>query len=87
MSVTEYDPWERYIVGYDSRKVQQVHVREHIDGIDLVETVTVKPLRVFKKTDSGVVELHGEDADRAMADFWAADDQNNEINDNGENDR
>ncbi|MCM1941791.1 hypothetical protein NC239_26690 [Streptomyces sp. G3] len=62
MSITEYDPWARYIVAYDSTKVQQVQVREHIDGIDLVETVTVKPYRVWEKTDDGLVELHGEDA-------------------------
>ncbi|MEU6651302.1 hypothetical protein ABZ904_18115 [Streptomyces sp. NPDC046900] len=78
------DPWERYIVGYDSRMVQQVQVRDRIDGIDLVETVTVRPLRIYEKTDSGLVELHGEAADSAMADFWAADEQNNKINTNGE---
>ncbi|MFH9038479.1 hypothetical protein ACH4FA_03770 [Streptomyces sp. NPDC017966] len=74
VTATEHDPWERFIVGYDSRQVQQVQVREHIDGVDLVETVTVKPIRIFQKTASGLVELHGETAEKAMADFWAADD-------------
>jgi hypothetical protein len=39
-----------------------------------VETVTVKPLRIFQKTASGLVELHGEAAEKAVVDFWAADD-------------
>lgn len=85
MSITEYDPWARYIVAYDSTKVQQVQVREHIDGIDLVETVTVKPYRVWEKTDDGLVELHGEDAQQAMTDFWAQGDHQNNIN--GESNR
>ncbi|MEU8811128.1 hypothetical protein ACN6K5_001345 [Streptomyces violaceoruber] len=81
MSITEYDPWERDIVAYDSRKVQQVQVREHIDGIDLVETVTVRPLRVWEKTVDGLVELHGEDAQQAMTDFWAQGDNAEQEND------
>jgi hypothetical protein len=87
MSVTEaeYDPWAHFIVGYDSRQVQQIEVREHIDGIDLVETVAVRPLRVWEKTDGGLVELHGEAAQQAMEAFWADADQSNEID--GENNR
>lgn len=84
MSITEYDLWARYVVGYDSTKVQQVQTREHIDGINLVETVTLKPYRVWAKTADGLVELQGEDKDRALTDFFrAADDQTNKIN-NGE---
>jgi hypothetical protein len=76
----DFDPWAHVIVAYDSRQVQQVQVREHIDGIDLVETVTVKPYRVWEKTADGLVELHGKAAQQAMEAFWAADDQNTEIN-------
>ncbi|GAA5078732.1 hypothetical protein [Streptomyces similanensis] len=86
MSTTETmrDPWTNFVIGYDSRRVQQIQVRDHIDGIDLVETVTVRPLRVWEKVAGGLVELHGEAAEQALEAFWVQDD--NEIN-NGENDR
>ncbi|MEU6181184.1 hypothetical protein [Streptomyces coeruleorubidus] len=87
---TEYEPWEHVIVAYDSRKVRQVQVRERIGGVDVVETVTVRPLRAFEKqADGSVVELFGKAKDRAlkaMKGFWQPIDDS-EININGENDR
>ncbi|WP_371538416.1 hypothetical protein OG210_21965 [Streptomyces sp. NBC_00466] len=66
------DPWERYIVGYDSRKVRQVQVRERIDGVDIVETVTTKPVTVYeKRPDGSLTELHGEAKTAALDAFWA----------------
>ncbi|WP_406431580.1 hypothetical protein [Streptomyces sp. NBC_01589] len=76
---------DRFLVGYDSRKVQQqVQVHERIAGFDVEETVTVKPLRVFeKRPDGSLVELHGAAKDHALDAFWAASDLFNQQ----ENDR
>lgn len=79
------DPWERFIVGFDSRKVhQQVQVRERIDGFDVVETVTTTPIRVFeKRADGSLVELHDADKDHALTAFWEGVEDFNEQEENG----
>ncbi|MFE9865891.1 hypothetical protein ACFYPZ_24655 [Streptomyces sp. NPDC005506] len=77
------DPWERYIVGHDSRKVQQVQVRERIDGVDIVETVTTKPLQVYdKRPDGSLVELFGEAKTAALDAFWEGVERFNEEQEN-----
>ncbi|PAN00529.1 hypothetical protein CJI59_16725 [Streptomyces sp. Alain-F2R5] len=77
-----------YFVGYGPEQIEDIKVHERPDGSAVIETVTYKPIRVFLKTPSGLVELHGEDADRALEAFRAEYEQINETdNANGENNR
>ncbi|MGW2932934.1 hypothetical protein ACWDA7_13950 [Streptomyces sp. NPDC001156] len=73
------------IVGYGPEQLVDIEVHEKPDGTSVIETVSYKPVKVFQKTDSGLVELFGEAKDRALEAFWAAVDNDEINNDNGEN--
>ncbi|ROP53300.1 hypothetical protein [Streptomyces sp. PanSC9] len=60
------------IVGYGPEQLQDIAIHDQEDGSAVIETVTVKPIRVFTKTASGSLEeLHGEAKDTALHAFWA----------------
>ncbi|MFI2757808.1 hypothetical protein ACH5A3_02860 [Streptomyces echinatus] len=72
------------IVGYGPEQLQDIAVHDQEDGSTVIETVTVKPIRVFTKTASGSLEeLHGEAKAEALTAFWADVER---FNSNGEND-
>ncbi|CAM5332852.1 hypothetical protein [Streptomyces aurantiogriseus] len=61
-----------YFVGYGPEQIEDIQVHERPDGSSVIETVTYRPIRVFEyQPDRSLIELHGEDADRALEAFWA----------------
>ncbi|MET7847664.1 hypothetical protein ABZT48_05345 [Streptomyces avermitilis] len=59
---------DRYFVAHGPEQIEEIRVHE--DGV--IETVTVKPIRVFdKRPDGSLEELFGEAATTALTASWA----------------
>ncbi|MDC2953361.1 hypothetical protein PO587_02705 [Streptomyces gilvifuscus] len=61
------------IVGYGPEQVEDITIHQDAPGEPaVIETVTVRPLRVFEKCpDGSLKELFGEAKDNALTAFWA----------------
>ncbi|MBQ0969200.1 hypothetical protein KBY91_15330 [Streptomyces sp. RK23] len=83
------DPLEKVLVLYGPEQLQDIAVHDQEDGSAVIETVTCRSVQVFEKqADRSLVELHGEDKDRALETFWADVEAFKKINNiNGENNR
>ncbi|MFI6606877.1 hypothetical protein [Streptomyces sp. NPDC050507] len=72
-------PLDRFIVAHGPEQIADVTVHE--GGV--IETVTVRPTRVFdKRPDGSLQELFGEAKDNALDAFWAASDLFNQQQEN-----
>jgi hypothetical protein len=71
-----------YFVGYGPEQIEDIQVHERPDGSAVIETVSIRPIRVWdKRPDGSLVELFGQAADTAIEAFLAAfDDENNNAN-------
>ncbi|MFJ3665045.1 hypothetical protein ACIPSE_01175 [Streptomyces sp. NPDC090106] len=71
------------LVSYGPERVEDIEIHDQPDGSAVMEAITVRPIRVFKKCpDGSLVELHGKARDTALEDFWSSVERFN----NGEND-
>jgi hypothetical protein len=61
------------IVGYGPEEIADITVHQDAPGeAAVIETVTVRPIRVYdKRPDGSLVELFGEAKDTALTAFWA----------------
>ncbi|MFD7858543.1 MULTISPECIES: hypothetical protein [Streptomyces griseus group] len=61
------------IVGYGPEQLQDITVHQDAPGEPaVIETVTVRPVRVYdKRPDGSLVELFGEAKTGALTAFWA----------------
>lgn len=61
------------VVGYGPEQVEDIEIHDQPDGSAVIETVTVRPIRVFEKCpDGSLKELFGEAKTRALEAFWAS---------------
>ncbi|MGW3734751.1 hypothetical protein [Streptomyces sp. NPDC005148] len=72
-------PLDQFIVAHGPEQIEDITVHE--DGA--IETVTLRPIRVYdKRPDGSLVELHGEAKSAALEAFWNATDVFNQQQEN-----
>lgn len=64
---------DRWIVGYGPEQLHDIAVHQDAPGEPaVIETVTVRPIRVYEKCpDGSLKELFGEAKEHALTAFWA----------------